>query len=159
MVEEGEIAPFFSEKCVGDGADEFVLERKLDFGPVVLAFFPAAFSPPSSKEMSSLINLQKRLQSGSGSVAAVSTDSPFVLEAFRSREEVNFELVSDMSQRVIQSYDVSVDIPELGLYGVANRSIFVLDTEGEITYKWVADEPSDQPDINEIESQVDSIRR
>lgn len=159
MVEEGEIAPFFSEKCVGDGADEFVLERKLDFGPVVLAFFPAAFSPPSSKEMSSLINLQKRLQSGSGSVAAVSTDSPFVLEAFRSREEVNFELVSDMSQRVIQSYDLSVDIPELGLYGVANRSIFVLDTEGEITYKWVADEPSDQPDINEIESQVDSIRR
>lgn len=159
MVEEGEIAPFFSEKCVGDGADEFVLERKLDFGPVVLAFFPAAFSPPSSEEMSSLINLQKRFQSGSGSVAAVSTDSPFVLEAFRSREEVNFELISDMSQRVIQSYDVSVDIPELGLYGVANRSIFVLNTEGQIKYKWVADEPSGQPDINEIESQVDSIRR
>lgn len=159
MVEKGEIAPFFSEKCVGDSGDEFVLERKLDFGPVVLAFFPAAFSPPTSEEMSSLVNLQKRLQSGSGNVVGISTDSPFVLEAFRSREEVNFELVSDMSERVIQSYDVSIDIPELGLYGVANRSIFVLTTEGEITYKWVADDPSDQPDINRIESEVDSIRR
>jgi len=159
MVEEGEIAPFFAEKCVGDGSSEFVLERKLDFGPVVLAFFPTAFSPPSSEEMSSLVNLQKRLEGGSGSVAALSTDSPFVLEAFRSREEVNFDLVSDMNQRVIQSYDVSIDIPELGLHGVANRAVFVLDTEGEITYKWVADDPSDQPDIDMIESKVDSLRR
>jgi hypothetical protein len=38
MVEVGEKAPFFSEMKAGGESDEFVLERKLDFGPVVLAF-------------------------------------------------------------------------------------------------------------------------
>ena len=159
MVAEGEIAPFFSEKCVGDGADEFVLERKLDFGPVVLAFFPAAFSPPCEDEMQELSNLQKRLESSSGNVVGISTDSPFVLKAFRENRDIDFELVSDMSQRVSQSYDVNIDIPELGLYGVANRAIFVLDTEGKIVYKWFAEDPANQPDISKIKGKVHSLKR
>jgi peroxiredoxin len=159
MVAEGEIAPFFSEKSVGDGADEFLLERKLDYGPVVLAFFPAAFSSPCEDEMEKLGNLQKRLERRSGNVVGISTDSPFPLEAFREQREIDFELVSDMSQRVSQSYEVNVDIPELGLYGVANRAVFVLDTEGKIVYKWVAEDPANQPDIDEIKGEVHSLKR
>lgn len=159
MVTEGEIAPFFSEKSAGGSAEEFVLERKLDFGPVVLAFFPAAFSAPSAEEMEKLNNLQKRLGSSSGNVVGISTDSRFTLNAFREQQEIDFEIVSDMSERVSQSYDVNIDVPELGLYGVSNRAVFVLDTEGKIVYKWVAENPSNQPDIEEIQGTVHSLKR
>lgn len=159
MVEVGEIAPFFTEKKAGGDADEFVLERKLDFGPVILAFFPAAFSSPCGEEMQELKNLSKSLSRSQGHVVAVSTDSPFCLKAFRDERGIEFDLVSDMSERVSESYGVSVDIPELGLYGVANRAVFILDTEGKVVYKWEADDPGHQPDFDRIRGEINSLGR
>lgn len=159
MVEVGETAPFFSEKKAGGDADEFVLERKLDFGPVVLAFFPAAFSSPCEEEMQNLKNLSKSLSRSQGHVVGVSADSPFCLEAFKSQHDVEFDLVSDMSRRVSSSYGVDVDIPELGLYGVPNRSVFILDTEGKVIFKWEADDPAEQPDIDRIKGEIRSLDR
>ncbi|MFB6115943.1 MAG: redoxin domain-containing protein [Candidatus Nanosalina sp.] len=159
MVEVGEIAPFFTEKKAGGESDEFVLERKLDFGPVVLAFFPAAFSSPCEEEMQDLKNLSKSLSRSQGHVVGVSTDSPFCLEKFKSEHDIGFDLVSDMSGRVTDSYGVSIDIPELGLYSVANRAVFILDTEGEVVFKWVADDPGHQPDIDRVRGEVKSLGR
>ena len=159
MVEVGEKAPFFSEIKAGGESDEFVLERKLDFGPVVLAFFPAAFSSPCEEEFDELKNLSKSLSRSQGHVVGVSADSPFCLEKFREDKEVDFDLVSDMGGRVSSSYGVKVDIPELGLYGVPNRSVFVLDAEGNVIFKWKAENPAQQPNMDRVRKEVKSLSR
>lgn len=46
-------------------------------------------------------------------------------------------------------YD-EMDLPDLGLHGVANRAVYVLDEDGTVTYDWVADDPTNEPDYDEI---------
>lgn len=45
-----------------------------------------------------------------------------------------FELVSEMSGDAIRAYDLEIDIAELGLHGIANRAVFVIDEAGTISY-------------------------
>ena len=55
-----------------------------------------------------------------------------------------------MDQDAIEAYDVPLDIDDLGLQGVAERAVFVIDGDGEITYAWVADDPTNEPDYDEV---------
>jgi peroxiredoxin len=48
-----------------------------------------------------------------------------------------------------------MDIGDLGLHGIANRAVFVLDADGTITYAWVADDPTNEPDYEEL---LDAVR-
>jgi peroxiredoxin len=43
-----------------------------------------------------------------------------------------------------------MDIADLGLHGIANRAVFVLDDDGTVTYRWLADDPTNEPDYGEI---------
>jgi peroxiredoxin len=85
----------------------------------------------------------------------VSADSPFSQGAFREEHGIEFDLVSDMAGDVIRAYDLEIDIEALGLYGVANRAVFVLDEDGTVTYAWVADDPTNEP---EYEGLLDAVR-
>jgi len=42
-----------------------------------------------------------------------------------------------------------------GRHGIANRAVFVLDAEGTVTYHWIADEPSNEPDYDEL---IEAVR-
>jgi peroxiredoxin len=55
-----------------------------------------------------------------------------------------------MGGDAIRAYDLEMDIADLGLHGIANRAVFVLDAEGTVTYRWVADDPTNEPDYEEI---------
>ncbi len=80
----------------------------------------------------------------------VSADSPFSQGAFREEYGIEFDLISDMSGDAIRAYDLEIDIEPLGLYGVANRAVFVLDEDGAVTYNWVAKDPTNEPDYDAI---------
>ena len=80
----------------------------------------------------------------------VSADSPFSLGAFREEHGIEFELVSDMSRDSIQGYGLEIDIEELGLHGVANRAVYVLDESGTVTHSWIAEDPTNEPDYEPI---------
>nr|WP_254769465.1 hypothetical protein [Salinilacihabitans rarus] len=64
--------------------------------------------------------------------------------------------MSDMSRDSIREYDLEIDIPELGLHGIANRAVFVVDEDGTVTYRWVADDPTSEPDYEEILDAVET---
>jgi len=51
---------------------------------------------------------------------------------------------------------LEIDIEPLGLYGVANRAVLVLDKDGTVTYSWVADDPTNEPDYDELLEAVES---
>ena len=150
MVSNGDAAPDISATVGTSDHEPFELADHLGDGPVVLAFFPGAFTPPCSNEMIALEDHLDRFTEAGATVFGVSADSPFSQGAFREEHGLSFDLVSDMSGDAIRAYDLEMDIPDLGLYGIANRAAFVLDDEGTVVYSWVADDPTNEPDYEEL---------
>ncbi|QKY21223.1 redoxin domain-containing protein [Halolamina sp. CBA1230] len=157
MVSTGDAAPVFTATRGTSDHEPFELDAHLGDGPIVLAFFPGAFTPPCTNEM---VALQERLdafESAGASVFGVSADSPFSQGAFREEHGIEFDLVSDMAGEVIREYGLEMDIPDLGLYGIANRAVFVLDDEGTVTYSWVADDPTNEPPYDDVIAAVEEV--
>jgi peroxiredoxin len=157
MPSTGETAPTFTATYRGSNHETFALADHLGDGPVVLAFFPGAFTPPCSNEM---VALQERLgefEDAGATLFGVSADSSFSLGAFAEEYGLEFDLVSDMDGDAIAAYDLSLDLPDLGLYGAANRAVYVLDEDGTVTYSWVADDPTNEPDYKSLLEAVRAV--
>ena len=159
MVDVGDSAPDFTAPLAhGDGdTTELTFSDVLaDDAPVVLAFFPGAFTPPCRQEMSQFqadIDTYREL---GATLYGVSVDSPFAQNAFREENGFEFGMISDSNKEIIDDYGVRIDMADIGYHGLANRAVFVVDADGEITYRWVADEPSDQPDFDAVEDAVEA---
>jgi len=156
MVSTGDTAPDISATIANGEVEAFELSDHLGDGPVVLAFFPGAFTPPCSNEMVALQEHLGDFHDAGATILGVSADSAFSQNAFRQEHGLEFDLVSDMGRSAIQDYDLEIDIEDLGLLGVANRAVFVVDDDGEITYNWVADDPTNEPDYDELLDAVQS---
>ena len=154
--EPGDHAPTFAATVGTSDHEAFDLEDHLGDGPVVLAFFPGAFTPPCSNEMIALQGRLDRFDDADATLLGVSADSPFCQGAFREEHGIEFDLVSDMAREAIDAYDVRIDIPELGLHGIANRSVFVVDDDGAVAYRWVAEDPTNEPDYGELLEAVEA---
>ncbi|WP_224448904.1 redoxin domain-containing protein [Haloprofundus salilacus] len=150
MVSVGDDALEFTNKVANGDVEEFTLSERVDDGSLVLAFFPGAFTPPCTNEMTSLEEHIDEFEEADASVYGLSADSPFTLNAFREEYDLSFPLVSNMSRETIQSYDLEIDVEELGLHGVANRAVYVVNDDSEITYAWEADEPDNEPEYDEL---------
>ena len=156
MVAENDTAPTFTATVGTSDHESFDLEDHLGDGPVVLAFFPGAFTPPCSNEMIALQEHLDDFETAGGTLFGISADSPFSQGSFRAEHGIEFDLVSDMSGEAIRAYGLEMDIPDLGLHGIANRAVFVLDDEGVVTYSWVAEDPTNEPDYEELLAAVES---
>ncbi|WP_248515129.1 redoxin domain-containing protein [Salinarchaeum laminariae] len=155
MPSNGDTAPTFTATLGTSDHESFDLADHVGDGPVVLAFFPGAFTPPCTNEMVALQEHRDAFQNAGGTLLGISADSPFAQGAFREEHGLEFDLVSDMAREAIDAYDVEIDIEDLGLYSVANRAAFVVDGDGVITYSWVADDPTNEPDYDEL---LDAIK-
>lgn len=150
MVSTGDTAPTFTATIGTSDHESFDLSDHLGDGPVVLAFFPGAFTPPCTNEMIAFQEHAAAFDDAGATLFGISADSPFSLGAFRAEHGIEFDLVSDMGGDAIRAYGLEMDIPDLGLYGIANRAVFVLDADGEVTYSWIADEPTDEPEYETV---------
>lgn len=153
MVTEGDSAPDFTAPMRTPDGDitEFTLSSALDDGPVVLAFFPGAFTSVCTGEMRTFRDRLDGLLDTGASLYGVSIDSPFSLGEFAEQNELTFPLISDTEKDVIEAYDIVMDFDDLGITGVAKRSVFVVDGDGTVTYAWISDDPGVEPDYDEVE--------
>ncbi|MFB6142059.1 MAG: redoxin domain-containing protein [Halorientalis sp.] len=157
MPEVGDEAPDFTVPLAGDGDPEpWTLSEHLDEAPIVLAFFPGAFTPPCREEMSHFQDDIDAYREMGATLYGVSVDSPFAQKAFREENGFEFDMLSDSNKEVIEDYGVAIDFADMGYYGLAQRAVFVVDADGEITYKWVADDPHTQPDFDAVREAVES---
>jgi peroxiredoxin len=69
-------------------------------------------------------------------VYGISVDLPPAQNVWSIREELNFPMLSDWDHQVIHDYGV-VDPDMYGQFEAAERSIFVVDAAGTVTYRWV----------------------
>lgn len=154
MPATGDTAPTFAATVGTSDHEPFDLADHVGDGPVVLAFFPGAFTPPCTNEMIAFQDRLDEFEAAGATLLGISADSPFTLGRFREEHGIEFDLISDMGEVGIDAYGVGIDIADLGLHGIANRAVFVIDDEGTIAYSWVADDPTNEPDYDAI---VDAI--
>jgi peroxiredoxin len=135
---------------------EFLQEGK----PVILAFFPGAFTGVCTKEMCTFRDSLGRLQNANATLVAISVDSPFANKAFAEHNNLTFPLLCDYNREVVRLYDVyHEDFAGLKGYVAAKRSVFVLDGTGTVRYKWVTENPGIEPPYEEVFRAVESLRQ
>jgi peroxiredoxin len=117
---------------------------------VVLAFYPAAFTGTCEKEMCTFQDAQSKYIELDAEVLGVSVDSRYSNKAFADKNNIKFPLMSDHTRETVKSYVVDHEnFGGMPGYTAAKRSVFVLDDNGTVRYKWVADNPGQEPDYNQ----------
>ena len=150
MASPGDPAPDFTAPLANGIIEPFTLSEHVQQGPLVLAFFPGAFTSVCRNEMRRLEQDVDDYRSAGVAVYGISVDTPFALNKFREENGLSFGLISDMTREIIDAYDVRTDFDSLGVYGLAKRAVFIVDRDGLITYRWISDDPGREPDYEEI---------
>ena len=145
---------------VGDKAPSFELVdtdlkmRTLDEfkgKKVVLSFFVAASSPVCTNEMCTFRDSVSELSNLGAQVVAISNDGPFANKAFAEKYNLKFPVLGDYKSKTIRDYDILMPhLLHVKDYDAAKRSVFIVDENGKIVYKWVSDNPLVEPNYNEI---------
>lgn len=154
MVTVGDTAPDFIAPLVDDETEATSFEDHLGDGPIVLAFFPAAFSSTCTDEFCTFQDELATFNDLDATVFGISTDTSYALERFRAENDLTFGLISDNNGEIINAYDVVDDFEHIAMWGVAQRSVFIVDTDGIIQYVWRADNPGQQPDYEAVVAAV-----
>lgn len=117
--------------------------------PVVLAFFPAAFSSVCTKELCTIRDQLTSLNNTDAQVYGISVDTFFALKAFQAEQKLTFPLLSDFNKDVIRDYGVFNE-DMIGMKGIAKRAVFVLDRDGVVVHKEVLADARQEPDYAKV---------
>jgi peroxiredoxin len=152
-VDVGTEAPDFS---LPDHERNPVTLRSFRGRPVLLLFFPGAFSDTCTKELCTFRDDFDRFEGADVQVLGVSVDTFFALAAFRRANGFRFLLLSDFSKQVIRDYGVFNE-DMIGLKGIAKRAVFVLDRDGIVRYREVLDDARNEPDYQRVLETVAAV--
>src|SRR5213593_2183566 len=117
--------------------------------PVVLAFFPAAFSSVCQKELCTFRDAIAQLNRANAQVLGISVDTFFALKAFQDQQHLTFPLLSDFNKQVIRQYGVFNE-DMIGLKGIAKRAVFVIDKDGVVRHREVLDDARNEPNYEAV---------
>jgi peroxiredoxin len=128
----GDQAPDFS--LVNQYGEEVALSSFKGLKPVVLMFFPFAFSGICSGELCELRDNISIFEDPNVELLAISVDSKFVQAKFAEKEGYNFNVLADFwpHGKVAQDYGVFLDSS-----GHAIRGTFVIDITGDVVAKFM----------------------
>jgi peroxiredoxin len=153
---------------IGDEAPDFQLpdvdmkmQKLSDYRgkEIVLAFFPAAESPVCTKEMCAFRDSLDELKNYGAQVIGASVDGPFANKIFTENRHLNFPVLSDYKREVINKYGIVMEnLGPLEGYKAAKRSIFIIDRNGKIQYKWISDNPLIEPDYQEVKLALSKLK-
>ena len=124
--------------------------------PVVLAFFPAAFSSVCQKELCTFRDSMGQLNAAKAHVFGISVDTFFALKAFHDQQHFTFSLLSDFNKQTIRDYGVFNE-DMIGLKGIAKRAVFVIDTDGVVRHREVLEDARNEPDYAKVFSALASL--
>lgn len=126
--------------------------------PVVLLFFPGAFTSVCTTELNTVNNDLEAYKGAT--VVGISTDSPFVLNEFHSVQGFDFPLLSDHDAEVSAAYGAKYDgdFSPMQLDRIAKRAAFVIDETGTLRYTEVLENAGKQPDFDAIKRTLQNVR-
>ena len=155
----GVMAPDFTAVASRAGKDfTFSLKQALNKGPVVLYFYPSAFTGGCDLEAHTFATDKARFDAAGATIIGVSADSLQRLNAFSSDPAYcagKFPVASDSSGKIAASYDLATVAAEPGMkdvrgvaidHGFIPRTTFVIARDGRIVATLSSDADHLRPD-------------
>lgn len=136
----GATAPDFTAPATLGGKEfTFALADALKKGPVVLYFYPAAFTKGCTIEAHEFADAMPRFQELGVTVIGVSHDNIATLDKFSTTEcRSKFPVAADADQHIMTSYDAVLSAhPEY-----ANRTSYVIAPDGHILAEYTDLDPT-----------------
>jgi peroxiredoxin len=136
----GATAPDFTAPATLGGKEfTFALADALKKGPVVLYFYPAAFTKGCTIEAHEFADAMPRFQELGVTVIGVSHDDIATLDKFSTTEcRSKFPVAADADQHIMKSYDAVLSAhPEY-----ANRTSYVITPDGKIIAEYTDLDPT-----------------
>ena len=146
-------APNFTLKD-SDGSEVSLSDFKNK--PVLILFFPLAFSGVCTKELCYVRDQTAKFNQLAIDILAISVDSFFTLAEYKKQQQLNFKLLSDFNKEVSKEYGAYYD-EFFGMHGVSKRSAFVIDRDGVIVYAEVLDNAGEIPNFDAIHDIINNL--
>ena len=148
----GDTAPDFKTQASLAGSEfTFSLAEALKKGPVVLYFYPAAFTSGCTIEAHDFAEATESYRALGATVIGVSRDDIETLKKFSVSECRNkFAVAADRDQKIMKAYDaVLASNPEY-----ADRISYVIAPEGRVVYAYKSLNPE-----KHVEYTLDAVRK
>src|SRR6204780_3390072 len=115
----GDKAPDFSARASLAGKEfTFSLKRALKKGPVIIYFYPSAFTKGCDLEAHTFAEQKEQFTSAGATIIGVSADSIARLDAFSADPSYcagKFPVASDADHKIATSYDLTASSPKAGM--------------------------------------------
>jgi glutaredoxin-dependent peroxiredoxin len=154
MLSIGDKAPLFTLRS----SDKTQVSLKDFQGKnVVLLFFPMAFTGVCTKELCMMRDSLHDYGKLDAQILALSVDSIFTLDKWKSEQNFNFPLLSDFNKGVSKKYGAYYKDFVFEMKGVSKRSAFVIDKKGIVRYAEVLDNAGDLPNFDAVKKTLESL--
>ena len=152
-LESGSMAPEFELKTAqGDivGLSDFLEEGKY----VIMAFYPAAWSPTCGDEMTLFQEFLDEFERLNAKLVGISVDNVWAVQAWAENKGITFPLLCDFHPKgtVAELYGVMRDD------GVSERALFIVDPEGIIQYSYVSP-IAENPGVDRLFEALESLQK
>jgi thioredoxin-dependent peroxiredoxin len=139
-LQAGARAPDFNATAsIGGKRFQFVLADALKKGPVVLYFYPAAFTPGCTIEAHNFADAMGDFQKLGATVIGVSHDDIDTLDKFSLTEcRSKFPVAADTDARIMKNYDAVQDARA----EYAQRVSYVISPDGRVLFSYTAGDPT-----------------
>jgi thioredoxin-dependent peroxiredoxin len=129
-LQAGKMAPdFVTQGARGGKAFKLQLREQLRHGPVVLYFYPKAFTAGCTLEAKAFSDAMPKFRKAGAQVIGMSADDLDTLKKFSVEACRSTFPVASASKSTIQAYDVA-----MGDSGLSNRTSYVIDQKGRIRF-------------------------
>jgi len=159
MLKAGASAPDFTATASQAGKDfTFSLKDALKKGPVVVYFYPAAYTGGCDLEAHTFATQKDKFDAAGATIIGVSADSIQRLNSFSSDPDFcagKFPVASDADGKIAASYDLKLIPPQSGLkdvrgqeitHGFIPRTTFVIGRDGKVVSALSSGEDHIKPD-------------
>ena len=148
----GDNAPEFKAPAsLGGNVFTFSLADALKKGPVVLYFYPAAFTTGCTQEAHDFAEATDAYRALGATVIGVSHDDIDTLKRFSVSEcRSKFAVAADADASIMKSYDAVFKL----MPKYADRTSYVISPDGRIVYAYTAMDPD-----KHVENTLDALRK
>ena len=120
--------------------------------PVMLAFFPLAFSSTCTEEFCTMRDDYSDFAGRKVKMLPISVDHTYSLKEYVAKYDLPVEMLSDWHREVSKQYGVYM--PERNY---ANRAYFLIDEQGILRWQHIEENPSHRRENKELLAAIDAV--
>jgi peroxiredoxin len=125
---------------------------------LVMNFFPAAFTGVCTEQLCTNRDELSFYNDIGATVVGISVDMPFSLKAFKEKNNINYELLSDFNKLTIHEYEMYHCNFICGIKGVAKRGVVTVGASGNIAYSEETANPGTQVNFIALKEALQKLK-